>query len=566
MRLISILYFTFCFFIATSQNVCSFSPEESNTAYCLSGYSNYKDNINASLVVENILSKINLTNTFFVTKVCEGINNAIAINYNDVKYILLDVDWIESIKYGKNDWFHLMVIGHEMAHHILKHTDKQVGSLQEGRKQELEADEFSGYILGIYGASQVDISTLLLGFPDDNDINSTHPQKQDRELAIQKGYNSTKLDERNVLLQAITQNSDFNLKTIPFLLAMGRQKFNSFLKTYDKDLLYQAIEHYQEALRFSDNPQIAYELGAMFSSDGDLAKYHASLELAYQITKDQKFIIELLGSCLQDNDVNLDNIILKYEMIINNINPNNIKEPVLLISLAKYYMYLSHRYFIKNGLDIYFVEKAKTVLQDALRIITNKEVLSQARYNQRAEIKSSLGLCLLWQANYNLSIDYLIQSKIDFEYAEKNQSEQLEKIFAYYSNNLLISYSNLALAYLRQRDWNHSLQAISEYESILSSLTEEKKAYLNKIKAIHIDDIYYFKGRSLHGIKKYEDAIKNYTLAINDNKGNSGYLYFYRGISLLGLNKSNQACSDFNEACKNGFVEGCDRIKSSCKN
>lgn len=347
---------------------------------------------------------------------------------------------------------------------------------------------------------------------------------------------------------------------------MGRQKFNSFLKTYDKDLLYQAIEHYQEALRFSDNPQIAYELGAMFSSDGDLAKYHASLELAYQITKDQKFIIELLGSCLQDNDVNLDNIILKYEMIINNINPNNIKEPVLLISLAKYYMYLSHRYFIKNGLDIYFVEKAKTVLQDALRIITNKEVLSQARYNQRAEIKSSLGLCLLWQANYNLSIDYLIQSKIDFEYAEKNQSEQLEKIFAYYSNNLLISYSNLALAYLRQRDWNHSLQAISEYESILSSLTEEKKAYLNKIKAIHIDDIYYFKGRSLHGIKKYEDAIKNYTLAINDNKGNSGYLYFYRGISLLGLNKSNQACSDFNEACKNGFVEGCDRIKSSCKN
>jgi tetratricopeptide (TPR) repeat protein len=566
MRLISILYFTFCFFIATSQNVCSFSPEESNTAYCLSGYSNYKDNINASLVVENILSKINLKNTFFVTKVCEGINNAIAINYNDVKYILLDVDWIESIKYGKNDWFHLMVIGHEMAHHILKHTEKQVGSLQESRMHELEADEFSGYILGMYGASQADINTLLLGFPDDNDVNSTHPQKKDRELAIQKGYSSTKQNERNALLQAITQNADFNLKTIPFLLSMGRQKFHSFLLSYDKVLLYQAIELYQEAIRFTDDPQIAYELGAMFYADGDLVKYHASLELAYQITKDEKYIIELLGNCLQSSDVNLDNVILKYKMIINNINPVNIKQVPCLISMAKYYMYLVHKDFDKNGFNKAYIEKAKDILKDALKIIENKEILDQEIYNQRAEINSSLGLCLLWQEDFSQSLDCLIKSKVDFEYAEKIQSEQLEKIYAYYSNNLLISYSNLALAYLRQREWNNSLQAISKYESILSSLTEEKKDYLNKIKAIRMEDIYYFKGRSLHGIKQYEDAVKNYTLAINDKKGNSGYLYFYRGISFLGLNKSNQACSDFNEACKSGFVGGCDRIKSSCKN
>ena len=132
-RLITILLILLAS-ISQGQNVCSFSPEYDNTLFCLSGYSSYNDNISANKVVEDVLLKINLKNSYFVTKVCRGINNAMAYKQNGVNYILLDVDWMKSLKYGKNDWFHLFVIGHEMGHHLLKHTEKETISLQESRK------------------------------------------------------------------------------------------------------------------------------------------------------------------------------------------------------------------------------------------------------------------------------------------------------------------------------------------------------------------------------------------------------------------------------------------------
>ena len=52
--------------ISQGQNVCSFSPEYDNTTFCLSGYSNYNDNISANKVVEDVLLKINLKNIEYI--------------------------------------------------------------------------------------------------------------------------------------------------------------------------------------------------------------------------------------------------------------------------------------------------------------------------------------------------------------------------------------------------------------------------------------------------------------------------------------------------------------------
>lgn len=550
------------FVTSNGQNVCSFSPEYVNTVYCLSGYSNYNDNINASVVVEDILAKINLKNTYFVTKVCKGINNAIAIKYNGVKYILLDVDWMESLKYGKNDWFHLFVIGHEMGHHLLKHTDKETTSMQESRKNELAADEFGGYMLGMYGASLSDINSLLINFPDDISKNSTHPPKKEREIAIMKGFNSSKKNETSALIQSLTKEADFDLASLPYLLSVARNKFNSYLETNDKNILLEAIESYQEAIRFANDPQIAYELGALFLSKGDRDKYNTALELAYQKTKDEKFILELVGSVIESEDKNTDKTLLKYATILKLISSEKYYEPICLQGIIKYFMYMSRKNYDKVGINFDYLTKAETFCKKTLVNYSSKSEDKELLAN-RAEINNALGLCALWRENYDLSYKHFNNAKTDFESAKKYDT-QLENVFCYYSLNLLMVNYNIALSSVRSREWQNGLDALTYYENLFNGLSKAKQEYLKTIKNDIDYQTFYLKGRCYHGLEQYSDAVESFTNALK-YENNAHYLNFYRGLSYLGLDKNSEACNDFEVACKNGVSDACYRFSSSCK-
>jgi tetratricopeptide (TPR) repeat protein len=565
-KYIFIIILSLGFIKLSGQNVCSFSPEYNNTLYCLSGYSNYYDNINASVVVENILAKINLNNTYFVTKVCKGINNAVAIKYNGVAYILLDVDWMESIKYGNNDWFHLFVIGHEMAHHLLKHTEKENISLQVSRKNELEADEFAGYILGAYGASQSDINTLLTNFPDDNDQNSTHPQKKDRKIAINKGYNSSKNSETNLLIQTLTKDANFNLSNLPYLLTLARNKYYSFLSSNDQDVLNQAIEYYQQAIRFSKDPQIAYELGVLFMANGDNGKYVTALEFAYQNTNDEKYIIELLDNSISTN-YNTDITISKFGKIADDINTQAIVDIPILISLSKYYRYMSYDKNKESSINNTYLQKAENLLKYSLGLIGKSNKMLQTDYYSRAEIYNELGLCNNINDNYEKSLEYFLKAQSDFEKGKEVGSKEQENIFCYYSNNILTAYCNLTLVYVRLREWDKGLLEANLYENTYNNLSEKKKAYITNTLSFNNQEIYYLKGRCFHGLKKYDEAIKNYSIEINNKKSKlrDGAVYYYRGLSYIGLGKSIEACSDFNYACNLGITQACMRFKTTCK-
>jgi hypothetical protein len=554
-RLITILLVLLTTF-SRGQNVCSLSPEYVNTVFCLSGYSNYNDNINASIVVEDILAKINLKNTYFVTKVCKGINNAVAIKYNGVKYILLDVNWMESLKYGKNDWFHLFVIGHEMGHHLLKHTEKETTLLQESRKNELAADEFGGYILGMYGASLDDINSLLINFSVDNNKNSTHPSKNEREIAVKKGFNSSKKNETSALIQSLTKGVSFDLTSLPYLLNSARNKFNSYLETNDKNILSQAIESYQEAIRFSNDPQIAYELGALFLSKGETDKYNSALELAYQKTKDEKFILELIGSLIENEDKNTDKLLLKYATITKTISYEKYYEPNCLKAIIDYFMYMSRRNYDVNGINFDNLNIAETFCKNILTDYVSKSEDMEILHN-RAEIYNALGLCALWRENYDLSYKYFNNAKTDFESA-KIYDTQLENIFCYYSMNLLVVHYNIALSSIRLREWQNGLDAITNYENLFTNLSKEKQEYIVTRKNEISYQTNYLKGRCYHGLEQYEKAIIFFTNAIKF-ENSAFYLYYYRGISYLGVNNSYLACKDFKFACDNGFKGGCNR-------
>jgi Zn-dependent protease with chaperone function len=62
-------------------------------------------------------------------------------------------------------------------------------SLANKRKQEIEADEFAGFIMAKLGASLNSALSFTKIFTDKDDTYSTHPSKSKRVNAVRKGFN-----------------------------------------------------------------------------------------------------------------------------------------------------------------------------------------------------------------------------------------------------------------------------------------------------------------------------------------------------------------------------------------
>jgi tetratricopeptide (TPR) repeat protein len=548
---------------SNGQDICAFTPEYINTVNCLSGYTYYKDNIHANEVVKDILGKINLKNTYFVTKVCRGVNNALAVEINGIKYILLDVEWMESLSYGKNDWFQLFVIGHEMGHHILNHTKTPTKSLEQCRVNELAADEFSGYLLGMYGATLNDINSLFYYFSDYNDTNSTHPSKSKREIAVMKGFESSKKNESTVLLESLVKNANLNLSNIPYLYDNARSKFYSFLSTNNNSDLLKAIKSYQEALRFTNDPHITYELGCLFLIKGDQSKYNAALELLYQKTKDDRYILELIGNLIENGDPSTDQILSKYNAVTNSINQDNYYETICMEGIIKYYIYRARKNYDTGDNLSNYLNMAEYFCLRTLKNYNSKDEHGEM-FDNKAQLYNSLGLCALLRDDFVSSFDYFSLAANHFELAKSYNSHR-EKLFRYHSLNLLAVYSNLALSSVRLEEWQEGLNAILKYESLYNSLSNDKKQYIQTINEDIPKESFYLKARCLHGLGQYTDAIENFSSAIR-YQNNAWYLHLYRGMSYLETYNYESACDDFALSCEYGIELACRYLKIKCTN
>ncbi|MDP2686138.1 MAG: hypothetical protein Q8O62_02890 [Aequorivita sp.] len=165
--------------------------EEVTSACNLQGATaSINDTREATIVVDNILDKVGLFRNFLIEE-CENINNALAVTMplegGDIdRYILYDKAFFTKVSASTGtDWGLTSILAHEVGHHLNGHTLKGGGS---NHKVELQADEFSGFVLARMGCSLADaqsaVSKLL---PDE--ASATHPAKQDRLNAIEVGWN-----------------------------------------------------------------------------------------------------------------------------------------------------------------------------------------------------------------------------------------------------------------------------------------------------------------------------------------------------------------------------------------
>ena len=158
---------------------------------------NFGTDAEAERGLDRILSIIGASKRF-VLQPCSNINNAVAASYKGIRYIFYDRNFMFSVNSG-NNWENLFILAHEVGHHINGHSLDlalyaaeivEPETLANQRKQELEADEFAGFILAKLGATleQTSLSVNLIASNRD-DFSSTHPSKSKRLAAISIGFN-----------------------------------------------------------------------------------------------------------------------------------------------------------------------------------------------------------------------------------------------------------------------------------------------------------------------------------------------------------------------------------------
>lgn len=185
MKKLILLLLNCCFLqLAFAQNYQSI--EEIDTACTQLGFMGDEE---AEDAVDKILSQIGLFRNFTIQE-CPDINNAVAKNIDvgdgkKARYILYDNKFFEKISdKASNDWAATSILAHEIGHHLNGHSLNNEGS---NHQWELEADEFSGFVLARMGSSLEDAQSAIKTLKRE-EATRTHPAKADRLDVIAKGW------------------------------------------------------------------------------------------------------------------------------------------------------------------------------------------------------------------------------------------------------------------------------------------------------------------------------------------------------------------------------------------
>ena len=136
-------------------------------------------------IITEIIDVVGLKPRF---EVREGdVDNAAAVIYNGQRYILYNRQFVAAVNNAtKTDWAAVSILAHEIGHHLNGHTLSRSGSNPE---DELEADEFSGFVLRKMGAGLADAQAAINLLSEERSSH-THPGRGYRLASISKGWNN----------------------------------------------------------------------------------------------------------------------------------------------------------------------------------------------------------------------------------------------------------------------------------------------------------------------------------------------------------------------------------------
>ena len=141
-----------------------------------------------SMAVESIVKWSGLKQNFYVME-CPNTDNCFAATRNGERLIVYDAKFFNRLNsLTKTDWAAMSILAHEIGHHLQGHTIKSGGS---DHTRELEADEFSGFVMYQMGATLREAQSAINSVTPEY-TTSTHPPRSTRQKAIELGYNNAK--------------------------------------------------------------------------------------------------------------------------------------------------------------------------------------------------------------------------------------------------------------------------------------------------------------------------------------------------------------------------------------
>ena len=140
----------------------------------------------AEKAVDEIVRRSGLKRNFYVME-CPNTDNCFAAIQGQTRLIVYDGSFMKKANdLSKSDWGALSILAHEIGHHLQGHTIIEGGS---DPAKELEADEFSGFVMYQMGATLKDAQAAISKLTSDYD-GGTHPPRQKRLASIKKGFDN----------------------------------------------------------------------------------------------------------------------------------------------------------------------------------------------------------------------------------------------------------------------------------------------------------------------------------------------------------------------------------------
>jgi hypothetical protein len=141
--------------------------------------------ISAETIVDEITAYSGLRRNFIILATNETQNAAAVIMPSGERYLLYNPSFVHSIEQKTHSyWAAISIIAHEIGHHLQGHTLTKDGS-RPGT--ELEADEYSGFVLQKMGATLEEAQLAINAVASDM-ASYTHPAKQARLLSVRTGW------------------------------------------------------------------------------------------------------------------------------------------------------------------------------------------------------------------------------------------------------------------------------------------------------------------------------------------------------------------------------------------
>ncbi len=137
----------------------------------------------ARQIIGDIMSAIGLRPKFEVK--AANVGNAAAVIYGNKRYILYSQNFVSQVNQSTGTkWAAASILAHEIGHHLNGHTLENGGSRPPS---ELEADEFSGFVMRKMGATLQEAQAAMNLIADKRG-SSTHPPRSARLEAIAVGW------------------------------------------------------------------------------------------------------------------------------------------------------------------------------------------------------------------------------------------------------------------------------------------------------------------------------------------------------------------------------------------